>query len=160
MNADEIVRAARGLCARSLTGLNKYHGYIATKSSKHGEGVYDAIIERLYRHEHGTVPELCDLIQSLQTQLSASQRREKAAVELAGKLIALCDVPKEWRDKLFRRHVNRPGVYMGSGYDFLDGFYRLFDDFSETADEETYRAVRLVAEKEFEWPAPQDKPND
>lgn len=73
MDADEIVRAARGLCARSLTGLNKYHGYIATKSSKHGEGVYDAIIERLYRHEHGTVPELCDLIESLQAQLAAER---------------------------------------------------------------------------------------
>ena len=92
----------------------------------------------------------------LNQELEASQRREKAAVELAGKLIALCDVPKEWRDKLFRRHVNRPGVYMGSGYDFLDGFYRLFDDFSETADEETYRSVRLVAEKEFEWRGPQE----
>ena len=88
-----------------------------------------------------------DLIEALQAKLAESQRMERAAVELAGKLIALCNVPKEWRDKLFRRHVNRPGVYMGSGYDFLDGFYRLFDDFSETADEETYRAVRLVAEK-------------
>ena len=89
--------------------------------------------------------------EQLKAQLSTTNKRLEAAVELAGKLIALCDVPKEWRDKLFRRHVNRPGVYMGSGYDFLDGFYRLFDDFSETADEETYRAVRLVAEKEFEW---------
>ena len=79
MSTDEIVRAARGLCARSLTGLNKYHGYIATKSSKHGEGVYDAIIERLYRHEHGIVPELCDLIESLQAQLSISQRRAQDA---------------------------------------------------------------------------------
>ena len=137
MNADEIVRAARGLCARSLTGLNKYHGYIATKSSKHGEGVYDAIIERLYRHEHGTVPRVVrpNPIPTDPTlpRLPAQGRRRWSA----GKLIALCDVPKEWRDKLFRRHVNRPGVYMGSGYDFLDGFYRLFDDFSETADEET-----------------------
>lgn len=45
-------------CEKPLTGRNKYHGHIATKSSKHGEGVYDTIIERLYQYEYEDIPYL------------------------------------------------------------------------------------------------------
>jgi len=94
---------------------------------------------------------------SLQNQLSKSQSREQVVMQLAGKLIALCDMPEEWRDKLLRRHMNRPGDYMGCGYDFLDTFNRIFDEFTESTDDETYQAVRISAEYEIEkWRGPQE----
>lgn len=45
--------------------------------------------------------------------------------------------------------INRPGDYMGSGYDFLDSFNRIFDNFVETADDEFYTAICGAAEKEI-----------
>lgn len=78
-----------------------------------------------------------------------AERERDVAVSLCGKLIALCSPPKEWEPKLFRRHINRPGDYMGCGYDFLDSFNRIFDNFEETADDELYAAIREAAEKEI-----------
>ena len=50
---------------KKLTGKNKFHGYIATKSSKHGEGVYDAIINRLYQCEYEDIPALIAEVERL-----------------------------------------------------------------------------------------------
>lgn len=80
-------------------------------------------------------------------ELACCRAERDKAVELISKLVLLCDQPKEWRDKVFRRHANRPGDYMGCGYDFLDAFYRMWDDFSETADDDFYRAVRNKIEE-------------
>lgn len=98
-------------------------------------------------------PVLEDKLQFLiccMTELAEKAESERdAAVSLCGKLISLCSPPKEWRSKLFRRHINRPGDYMGCGYDFLDSFNRIFDEFAETADVEIYTAIRGAAEKEI-----------
>ena len=92
------------------------------------------------------------LAEEAETRAKKAERVCDAAVRLCGKLIALCSPPKEWRPKLFRKHVNRPGDYMGCGYDFLDSFYRIFNNFSETADDELYIAIRDATEKEIiEW---------
>jgi hypothetical protein len=88
-------------------------------------------------------------IKHLLYELDCVTKERDAAIGFAGKLVALCEIPKEWRDKVLRRHVNRPGDYMGSGYDFLDAFYKLFEDFTETAGDTTYQAVRLAIEQEI-----------
>lgn len=82
-------------------------------------------------------------------RVEKAEHERDAVVILCGKLIALCSPPKEWEPKLFRRHINRPGDYMGCGYDFLDGFNRICYDFTETADDDIYAAIREVTEKEI-----------
>lgn len=64
-NRIDRVDEIRARCNHKLTGRNKYHGYIATKSSKHGEGVYDSIIERLYQCEYEDIPHLLAEIERL-----------------------------------------------------------------------------------------------
>jgi hypothetical protein len=61
---------------KKLTGLNKFHGYIATKSSKHGEGVYDAIIQRLYQCEYEDIPFLLDELTRLRRVISELTEQE------------------------------------------------------------------------------------
>src|SRR5574344_1541934 len=75
MNNNELIQQARELCEKRLTGINKYHGSIATKSSRCGDGVYDSIIERLYHFEYDIVPQLCDALEAMTT------RAEKAEAE-------------------------------------------------------------------------------
>lgn len=94
-------------------------------------------------------PEALPIVQKLREELATVTAERDAAICLCGKLISLCSPPKEWVPKLFRRHINRPGDYMGSGYDFLDSFNRIFDNFVETADDEFYTAICGAAEKEI-----------
>lgn len=94
-------------------------------------------------------PETLPIVQKLRKELARVTAERDAAFCLCGKLIALCSPPKEWAPKLFRRHINRPGDYMGSGYDFLDSFNRIFDNFVETADDEFYTAICGAAKKEI-----------
>ena len=108
---------------------------------------------RLEKCENG--PECEELGRVRKALAEAEARAEKAererdeVVKLCGKLMGLCTPPKEWIPKLFRPCINRPGDYMGSGYTFLDSFNRIFDEFTETADKETYRAIREIAEQEI-----------
>lgn len=90
-----------------------------------------------------------EIVPGYREMAEKAERERNAAICLCGKLIALCSPPKEWVPKLFRRHINRPGDYMGSGYDFLDSFNRIFDNFLETADDEFYTAICGAAEKEI-----------
>ena len=78
-----------------------------------------------------------------------AERERDEAVRICAKLITLCSPPKEWVPKLFRRHINRPGDYMGCGYTFLDGFNLIIENFVETADDELYTAIRDATEKEI-----------
>lgn len=92
-----------------------------------------------------------DGAQAINELLSRAEKAEKerdAAVLLCGKLIALCSPPQEWKLRLFRRHINRAGDYMGCGYDFLDEFNRIYNEFIETADDEIYEAIISAAENE------------
>lgn len=86
--------------------------------------------------------------ETAEARAEKAERERDEAVKLCGKLMPLCCPPKELEPKLFRPCIKQPGDYMGSGYAFLDSFNRIFDEFTETADEETYRAIREAAEQE------------
>lgn len=95
---------------------------------------------------------LQDILEKLDNCISRLEKAEEerdAAVKLCGKLIALCSPPKELKPKLFRRHINRPGDYMGCGYDFLDAFNKIICDFIETSDEAIYDRIDRVARQEI-----------
>lgn len=95
---------------------------------------------------------ITDLLARAEAAEALAEKVEKdrdAAVKLCGKLMALCSPQKEWEPKLFKPIIKRPGDYMGTGYAFLDSFNRVFDEFTETSDEETYRAIREAAEQEI-----------
>lgn len=106
-------------------------------------------IQKLIADTPTVDPETLPIVRKLREELARVTAERDAAICLCGKLIALCSPPKEWVPKLFRRHINRPGDYMGSGYDFLDSFNRIFDNFVETADDEFYTAICGAAEKEI-----------
>lgn len=87
--------------------------------------------------------------EAAEARAEKAERERDEAVRICAKLIALCSPPKEWVPKLFRRHINRPGDYMGCGYTFLDGFNLIIENFVETADDELYTAIRDATEKEI-----------
>ena len=95
------------------------------------------------------ITDLLERAEAAEARAEKAERECDAAVRLCGKLIALCSPPKEWRPKLFQKHINRAGDYMGYGYDFLDSFNRIYDNFSETVDDELYIAIRDATEKEI-----------
>ena len=86
----------------------------------------------------------------LRAKLAESQKRERAAENLIAKLYKLCNVPKEWESKTFRRLIIGAGDYMGSGYAFVDAFNRLWDDFMDVTDDTFYEIVRAEIEKEYQ----------
>lgn len=88
-------------------------------------------------------------VKAAEARAEKAERERNEAVKICAKLIALCSPPKEWVPKLFRRHINRPGDYMGCGYTFLDGFNLIIENFVETADDELYTAIRGATEKEI-----------
>lgn len=95
------------------------------------------------------------LIPGYRERAEKAEQERDAAVSLCGKLVAICDPPKEWRPKLFRPVSRKIGDYMGSGYMFVDSFNRIFDDFVETADDGVYMAVRKAVEAETQKRGPQ-----
>ena len=111
-----------------------------------GENEFECKIARL---SSCAITELLARAETAEALAEKAERERGSAVKLCGKLMALCCPPKEWEPKLFRPCIKRPGDYMGSGYAFLDSFYRIFDEFTETADEETYRAIKESAEQEI-----------
>lgn len=111
------------------------------------EGGY--LVDHSRRDAAIAITDLLARAEAAEARAEKAERERDAAVKLCGKLMALCCPPKEWEPKLFRPCIKRPGDYMGSGYAFLDSFNRIFDEFTETADEETYRAIREAAEQEI-----------
>lgn len=95
------------------------------------------------------ITDLLARAEAAETRAEKAERERDAAVNLCGKLIALCSPPKEWEPKLFRRHIAQSVDYIGCGYTFLDGFNRIFENFAETADDKLYTAIRDAAEKEI-----------
>ena len=89
MNHDEIVREARGLHADWMAYESMHHGGGRGAKSDDGEAKRKFMLWLV-----DDFPAMCELIESLQAQLAASQRREKAAVgdltRLATKPITPC----------------------------------------------------------------------
>lgn len=96
-----------------------------------------------------TLQHILEKLDNCISRLEKAEEERDAAVKLCGKLIALCSPPKELKPKLFRRHINRPGDYMGCGYDFLDAFNKIICDFIETSDEAIYDRIDRVARQEI-----------
>lgn len=101
-------------------------------------------------------PETLPIVRQLREELAKVKEEMDEVADLCGKLIVLCEPPKEWRMKLFRRHRGHMiGDYMGSGYPFVDAFNRIFDEFEGTASNSAYQAVRKATDKEAEKRKPQ-----
>ena len=75
MNADKIVREARGLHTDWVVFESMHHGGGQGAKSDDGEAERKFMLWLV-----DDFPVMCDLIESLQAQLSASQRRYKDAV--------------------------------------------------------------------------------
>lgn len=95
------------------------------------------------------ITDLLERAEAAEAMAEKAERKRDEAVRICAKLIALCSPPKEWVPKLFQRHINRPGDYMGCGYTFLDGFNLIIENFVENADDELYTAIRDATEKEI-----------
>lgn len=105
---------------------------------------------------HTIDPETLPIVRQLREELAKVKEEMDEVADLCGKLIVLCEPPKEWRMKLFRRHRGHMiGDYMGSGYPFVDAFNRIFDEFEGTASNSAYQAVRKATDKEAEKRKPQ-----
>lgn len=156
-------RLMEELKAQSETELAKAHEALSAEWAKQkmradaAEEKYTALLKaRFGENASAKMMEMVDALNEMRQKLVAAEARAEkaererdAAVKLCGKLMALCSPPKEWEAKLFRPRIKRPVDYMGSGYAFLDSFNRIFEEFTETADEETYRAIREAAEREI-----------
>lgn len=99
-------------------------------------------------HQPTIDPETLPIVRELREELDAvTAERDELAV-LCGKLIALCDQPKEWRAKLFRRNQGPMiGDYMGSGYPFVDSFNRIYVEFEETASDGAHQTIRRATDE-------------
>lgn len=82
----------------------------------------------------------------LATRLAEMAAERDAAIDFAGRLLVICTPPKEWEPKLFRKIIRGIGDYMGTGYAFLDAFYKEYDDFQESDSTGVLREILSVAE--------------
>lgn len=96
----EKIEEIRARAGKKLTGINKYHGYIATKSSRYGEGVYDAIINRLYHCEYEDIPYLLDQADALQQENVKLKDNIAIHRQEIGKILAENAALKSERDEL------------------------------------------------------------
>lgn len=83
----------------------------------------------------------------LATRLAEIAMERDAAIDFAGRLLAICTPPKEWEPKLFRKIIRGIGDYMGTGYAFLDAFYKEYDDFQESDSTGVLRDILAVADR-------------
>lgn len=90
-------------------------------------------------------PETLPIVQELRKEL---ERDEMAT--LCGKLVVLCDQPREkWKEVFLKYRGSMIGDYMGSGYPFVDAFNRIYDEFIYISSDGAYKLVKETAEKEF-----------
>lgn len=68
------------------------------------------------------------------TDIVDDGQRLKMAVRLIAKLFILCNESHKNREKLFIKRKAVAGDYLGTGYDFVDAFERVYDDFTYNGD--------------------------
>lgn len=83
----------------------------------------------------------------LAVRLAEMVAERDAAIDFAGRLLVICTPPKEWEPKLFRKIIRGIGDYMGTGYAFLDAFYKEYDDFQESDSTGVLRYILAVADR-------------
>jgi hypothetical protein len=102
-------------------------------------------IERLATYEHtGLTPEE---INNLRAKIEQLRAEKEAAADIIAKLVCLCEVPQKDYNTVFRRLYIGGGDYMGSGYAFVDAYYRIWDEFVQTADDGLYQLIQSKIEK-------------
>lgn len=95
-------------------------------------------------------PENLPIVKELRDQLTKVMAERDEIATLCGKLIAICDQPRDIQKEVFRKYnLSMFGDYLGSGYPFVDAFNRIYDEFIETSSDGAYKLVKESAEKEF-----------
>ena len=96
-------------------------------------------------------PETLPIVQELRKELERVTMERDEIATLCGKLVVICDQPREKQEELFLKYRGRMiGDYMGSGYPFVDAFNRIIDDFMLTMSDGAYKAVMEAANKEIQ----------
>lgn len=90
------------------------------------------------------------IVRQLREELGRVTKERNEIATLCGKLIVICDQPRDKQKEVFLKYNLRGfGDYIGSGYPFVDAFYRIYDEFIEKSSDGAYKLVKESAEKEF-----------
>lgn len=109
--------------------------------------------------QHTIDPETLPIVRELREKLERVTAERDELASLSGKLVVLCEQPKEWRAKLFRRnHGSMIGDYMGSGYPFVDEFDKIYIEFEEKASDGAHEALKKAAQVELQKRGAGDHP--
>ena len=96
-------------------------------------------------------PETLPIVQELREQLVKVTAEGDEVATLCGKLVVMCDQPREkWKEVFQKYNLSMFGDYLGSGYPFVDAFNRIYDEFIYTSSDGAYKLVKESAEKEFQ----------
>ena len=121
-------------------------------NAKHGAETLMDLCVRSDSHKPNTIdPETLPIVQELRKELERVTKERNEIATLCGKLVVMCDQPREKQEELFLKYRGRMiGDYMGSGYPFVDAFDRIIDDFMLTMSDGAYKAVMEAANKEIQ----------
>lgn len=121
-------------------------------NAKHGAETLMDLCVRSDSHKPNTIdPEALPIVQELRKELERVTKERNEIATLCGKLVVMCDQPREKQEELFLKYRGRMiGDYMGSGYPFVDAFDRIIDDFMLTMSDGAYKAVMEAANKEIQ----------
>ena len=96
-------------------------------------------------------PETLLIVQKLRDELGRVTAERDELASFSGKLVILCNPPKEWKQKLFRRRQgNMIGDYMGSGYPFIDAYNKIYTEFEEKSSDGSYEELKKATEVELQ----------
>lgn len=113
----------------------------------------DSVRDSIQRVENAPTidPETLPIVRELRKELERVTRERDEIATLCGKLVVICDQPREKQEELFLKYRGSMiGDYMGSGYPFVDAFNRIIDDFMLTMSDGAYKAVMEAANKEIQ----------
>jgi len=121
-------------------------------NTKHGAETLMDLCVRSDSHKPNTIdPETLPIVQELRKELEQVTRERDEIATLCGKLIMICDQPRdEWKELFLKYRGSMIGDYMGSGYPFVDAFNRIVDDFMLTMSDGAYKAVMEATHKEIQ----------
>lgn len=138
--------------AKNLMKTIKQHNYLLRNLLNSTDyGMFTLGIQQAVDEQPTIDLETLPIVQELQAELEQVKKERDELASLSGKLVFLCDPPKEWRDRLFMRIQGRMlGDYMGSGYPFVDAFNRIYTEFEEKSSDGAYEALKKAAEVELQ----------
>lgn len=121
-------------------------------NAKHGAETLMDLCVRSDSHKTNTIdPETLTIVQELRKELERVTKERDEIATLCGKLVVLCDQPREkWKEVFLKYRGSMIGDYMGSGYPFVDAFNRIIDGFMLEMSDGAYKAVMEAANKEIQ----------